>query len=179
LTDVVFVFEVHQPYRLRRSFYWENKIFKRLKKDELFDYYFDHEVNREVFERACRKCYFPSNRILLDVIDKHRKERKRVKLSFSLSGVFLEQCEMFNKDLLEAFRQLAETGCVEFLDQTYYHSLASLYPEKEEFIEQTIAHQEAMRSLLGYTPTVFENTELLYNNAVAKTVEELGYSLKA
>ena len=176
MTDVVFVFEVHQPYRLRRSFYWENKIFKRLKKDELFDYYFDHEVNREVFERACRKCYFPSNRILLDVIDKHRKERKRVKLSFSLSGVFLEQCEMFNKDLLETFKQLAETGCVEFLDQTYYHSLASLYPEKEEFIEQTIAHQEAMRSLLGYTPTVFENTELLYNNAVAKTVEELGYT---
>jgi alpha-amylase len=176
LTDVVFVFEVHQPYRLRRSFYWENKIFKRLKKDELFDYYFDHEVNREVFERACRKCYFPSNRILLDVIDKHRKEKKRVKLSFSLSGVFLEQCEMFNKDLLETFKQLAETGCVEFLDQTYYHSLASLYPEKEEFIEQTRAHQEAMRSLLGYTPTVFENTELLYNNAVAKTVEELGYT---
>ena len=175
LTDIVFVFEVHQPYRLKRDFFWENRIFKRLKKEEFLDYYFDHEANREVFQRACNKCYFPSNRILLDLIAKYRKERKKVKVSFSLSGVFLEQCEMFNKDLLETFKQLAETGCVEFLDQTYYHSLASLYPEKGEFVEQVKEHRQKMKSLLGYTPTVFENTELLYNNAVAKTVEELGY----
>jgi len=175
LTDIVFVFEVHQPHRLRRDFFWDNKIWRRLKKQELFDYYFDHEVDREIFERTSKKCYFPSNQILLNLIDKHKREKKRVKAAFSVSGVFLEQCEMFSKDLLESFKQLAETGCVELLNQTYYHSLSSLYPEKEEFIEQVEMHKRAIKDLLGFTPNVFENTELLYNNAIAKTIEKLGY----
>ena len=171
----MFVFEVHQPHRLRRKVFWENKIFKRLKKEELFDYYFDNETDREIFRRAARKCYFPSNQIILDLIDKHRGEGRKPKFSFSVSGVFLEQCEMFEGDLLESFRQLAETCCVEFLDQTYYHSISSLYPEKDEFIEQVKLHRETVKSLLGYEPTVFENTELLYNNTIAKLVEGMGY----
>jgi alpha-amylase len=175
MTDIVFVFEVHQPYRLRRNFFWENKVFRQVRREELFDYYFDREINKEVFERACRKCYFPSNQILLDLIDKYRGEKKQVKVSFSLSGVFLEQCEMFNRDLLESFKQLAETGCVEFLGQTYYHSLASLYPEKNEFIEQVKMHEQAMVDLLDHKPKVFENTELIYNNSIAKTAEGLGF----
>ena len=141
----------------------------------MFDYYFDNEVDKEIFKRAARKCYFPSNQILLDFIDKHKHSDKQVKFSFSVSGVFLEQCEMFNKDLLETFRQLADSGRVEFLDQTYYHSIASLYPEKDEFIEQVKMHRQTVKDLLGYTPSVFENTELLYNNTIAKTVETLGY----
>jgi alpha-amylase len=155
--------------------FWENQVFKRLRKEELFNYYFDNDVDREIFKRAARKCYFPSNQILLDLIDRHRKEKKRVKVSFSVSGVFLEQCEMFDKNLLETFKQLAETGCVEFLNQTYYHSIASLYPEKGEFIEQVKMHRQTVKSLLGYAPNVFENTELLYNNTIAKIVENLGY----
>jgi alpha-amylase len=169
------VFEVHQPHRLKRNLFWENKVFKRLKKKELFCYYFDNDVDREILKRAARKCYFPSNQILLDLIDRHRKEKRQVKVSFSVSGVFLEQCEMFDKDLLETFRQLARTGCVEFLNQTYYHSISSLYPEKDEFIEQVKMHRQAVKDLLGFAPNVFENTELLYNNAIARIVENLGY----
>jgi alpha-amylase len=82
---------------------------------------------------------------------------------------------MFDPDLLETFKQLAETKRVEFLNQTYYHSIASLYPDKEEFIEQAKMHKQTVKDLLGYTPSVFENTELLYNNTIAKTVESLGY----
>ena len=176
MTDIVFVFEVHQPHRLKRNFFWDNQILRRVKKKDFFNYYFDYIVNREVFERTCRKCYFPSNHILLDLIDQHKREKKQVKVSFSISGIFLEQCEMFNKDLLESFKQLAGTGCVEFLSQTYYHSLASLYPERAEFVEQVKMHHQTMKDLLGYTPKVFENTELLYNNAIAETVENLGYT---
>jgi alpha-amylase len=175
MTDIVFVFEVHQPHRLRRNLFWEGKIFKRLLKEELFNYYFDNEADRDIFNRAARKCYFPSNQILLDLIDKYKHERKKVKVSFSVSGVFLEQCEMFNPDLLETFKQLASTGYVEFLNQTYYHSIASLYPEKEEFIEQARLHKQMIEDTLGYTPAVFENTELLYNNTIAETVEKMGY----
>jgi len=171
----VFVFEVHQPHRLRRKVFWENKIFKRLKKEDLFDYYFDHETDRAIFKRAAKKCYFPSNQILLDTIDIHRKDKRKPKFSFSLSGVFLEQCEMFEKDLLESFRQLAKTNCVEFLEQTYYHSISSLYPEKEEFKAQVKLHREKIKSLLGFEPKIFENTELLYNNTIAKIVEDMGY----
>jgi alpha-amylase/alpha-mannosidase (GH57 family) len=175
LTDIVLVFEVHQPHRIKRNFFWESKMFERVDKKDYFDYYFDSAINREVFERTSRKCYFPSNSILLELIDRYKGEKKKPKFSFSLSGVFLEQCEMFNKDLLETFKQLAESGQVEFLSQTYYHSLASLYPEREEFIEQVKMHQQVMSDLLDYRSTVFENTELLYNNAVARTVEKLGY----
>jgi alpha-amylase len=175
MTDIVFVFEVHQPHRLKRNLFWENKVFTRLKKKDLFNYYFDSNTDREIFQRAAKKCYFPSNQILLDLIDAHRKERKQVKVSFSVSGIFLEQCEMFSKDLLETFKQLAKTACVEFLNQTYYHSISSLYPEKDEFIEQVKLHRQMVSDLLGCTPNVFENTELLYNNAIAKIVEGLGF----
>jgi len=175
LTDIVFVFEVHQPFRLRGNFFWDNKMFKRLWKEELFQHYFDEKVNREIFERTCAKCYFPSNRILLDLIDQYKGEKKQVKVAFSLSGTFLEYCEMFNKDLLETFRQLAKTGCAEFVGQTYYHSLASLYPERDEFVDQVQMHQQTIRSLLEVKPKVFENTELLYNNIIANTVQKMGF----
>ena len=175
MTDIVFVFEVHQPHRLKRNLHWENNIFKRTKKEELFDYYFDNQVDKQIFLRAAKKCYFPSNQIILDQIDAHRKEKRPVKFSFSVSGIFLEQCEMFSPDLLESFRQLAATERVEFLNQTYYHSIASLYPDKGEFIKQIQMHHAIVKSLLGYEARVFENTELLFNNAIAKTVDELGY----
>lgn len=175
LTDVVFVFEVHQPHRLRKNLFWENKVFKRVKKKDLFNYYFDNEIDRDIFERAAKKCYFPTNQILLDQIDAHHREDRQVKVSFSLSGVFLEQCERFNPDLLDTFKQLAQTDCVEFLDQTYYHSIASLYCEKDEFLKQVIMHRDLIKSVLGFTPKVFENTELLYNNTIAKLIENLGY----
>ncbi|MEM3579305.1 MAG: alpha-amylase, partial [Candidatus Bathyarchaeia archaeon] len=176
MTDIIFVFEVHQPHRLKKNYFWKGEAFKRLKKKAFFNYYFDHALDKEIFERACKKCYFPSNRILLNLIDENKREKKQAKFSFSISGIFLEQCEMFNKDLLESFKQLAETGCVEFLNQTYYHSLAGIYPEKDEFIEQVKMHQQTTRDLLGYVPQVFENTELIYNNTIAKTVEELGFT---
>jgi alpha-amylase len=175
LTDIVIVFEVHQPHRIRKDFYWENRIFKHVNKKDFFNYYFDDTTNREVFQRAAKKCYFPSNTILLEQIDKHKNEKKKAKFSFSISGTFLEQCEMYSKDLLETFKQLAQTNCVEFLSQTYHHSLAGLYPEKTEFIEQIKMHQQTTKDLLNYTPKIFENTELIYNNAIAKTVENLGY----
>ena len=146
-----------------------------MKKERLFDYYFDHETDKAIFKRAASKCYFPSNRILLETIDKYGRDERKPRFSFSLSGVFLEQCEMFDKDLLESFRQLAETSCVEFLEQTYYHSISSLYPEKEEFIEQVKLHKEKIKNLIGFEPRIFENTELLYNNTIAKIVEDLGY----
>ena len=170
MRDVLLVFEVHQPYRLKHNLFWKNKFFRRLDKRELFDYYFDHKANKEVFMRAAKKCYYPTNRILLDLIDKYKKDKRQAKFSFSISGVFLEQCERFDKDVLETFKQLSNTGCVEFLNQTYYHSISSLYPDKNEFITQVKMHKQTIKNLLGYTPKVFENTELLYNNSISEII---------
>jgi alpha-amylase len=176
LPDILLVFEVHQPYRFRRDFFWGKREFRKLAKSELFDSYFDHLTDREIFKRASTKCYLPSNSILLKLIDEFKHEKKEVRVAYSISGVFLEQCERFDRDVLDSFKQLSETGRVEFLGQTYYHSLSSLYPIKDEFIAQINQHRSAVSDLLGYSPNVFENTELIYNNEVAKLVEQQGFN---
>jgi len=96
--DIIFAFEVHQPFRMDRRFFWERKMFKQRRKEELFEYYFDNEVNRRVFERASEKCYIPTNKILLDLIDLYKHEKKRVRLAFSLSGVFLGRSGLLQTD---------------------------------------------------------------------------------
>ncbi len=175
MADLLFIFKVHQPYRLKKGFFWEKNLFQKRTKEELFDLYFDNDKNKEIFDRAAKKCYFPSNNILLDAIDEFRTEKRKVKVSFSMSGVFLEQCERFSPDLLESFKQLSQTGCVEFLDQPYYHSLVGLYPDREEFSEQVQMHRQMMKDLFNSEPVAFENTELIYNNAIAKAVDKMGY----
>lgn len=176
MTDVCLMFEVHQPLRLNRNFHIDLLTRQSVKKKDLFNLYFDENLNRHIFQRAAKKCYFPANNILLEQIDRFKKDRKKFKVSFGISGVFLEQCERWNPDLLETFKQLAQTGCVEFLDEPYYHSLASLYGiDRSEFVEQIKMHAQLMKDLFNYTPRVFENTECLYNNAIAKTIEGLGY----
>jgi alpha-amylase len=176
MTDIVFTFEVHQPFRMKKNFFWEHKMFRHINKNDLMDHYFDKVKDREIFERVSRKCYLPANQIMLKLIDEHKREKRKIKVAYSISGIFLEQCEMFNKDVLESFKQLAETGCVEFLNQTYYHSLCGLYPTWDEFIEQVNMHKQIIKDLLNFESKVFENTELLYNNAIAKVVEKLGFT---
>ena len=169
--------EVHQPFRLNRNFHSDLVSKGKISKEDLFDLYFDNGLNRYVFERAARKCYFPANSIILEQIDRSKSAGKPFKVAFGISGVFLEQCELWKPDLIESFRQLAETGCVEFMDETYYHSLASFYGiDRSEFIEQVKMHSQLIKDLFNYRPQFIENTELLYNNAVAKTIEGMGYN---
>ncbi len=170
MPSITLGFEVHQPLRLNRAFNPDYSKGKNL--DELFDVYFNNTWNRIVLERVAEKCYLPANEVILESIEKHNP---RFKVAYSLSGVFVEQCEIWRDDVLESFKWLAETGCVEFLDQTYYHSLASLFPDRGEFVEQVRMHRRMMKDLLGVEPKVFENTEFLYNNSIAKSVEEMGY----
>lgn len=176
MTDVCLMFEVHQPLRLNRNFHSDLLARGTVAKKDLFDLYFDHKLNRYIFERAAKKCYFPANSIILEQIDRCKRERKQFKVSYGISGVFIEQCERWSPDLLESFKQLAESGCVEFLDEPYYHSLASLHgTDRSEFVEQIEMHRQLMKDLFNYEPRVAENTECLYNNAIAKTMEGMGY----
>jgi alpha-amylase len=175
VADICLGFEVHQPRRVNGSFRRELSAGKKAR--DLFPLYFDGKLDRFVLKRVSRKCYLPANRILLEKIEDIKARGGEFKVNLSLSGVLVEQLERWSRDALDSFIKLGDTGCVEFLDQTYYHSLSSLFSEdRGEFIEQVRLHRELMRDLFGYEPRVFENTEFIYNNSVAREVAALGYS---
>ena len=153
-------FQVHQPYRLRRY--------------SVFDtdrHYFDEQRNAELCRRTAERTYLPANRLLLETIRAHEGQ---FRVAFSITGTSLELFRQHAPQVLESFLELAGTGCVEFLAETYYHSLAFLY-SREEFRAQVDAHRRMMLELFGQEPRVFHNTELIYNNDLAHFVSHMGY----
>jgi alpha-amylase len=134
--------------------------------------YFDEQKNREVMRKVMNKCYLPANAVLLELINRYPG---RFKVSFSISGVCLEQMKLYAPEALESFKALARTGQVEFLAETYYHSLSFLY-DKEEFRQQVQHQINTIQGLFGQTPKVFRNTELIYNNELAYHVEQMGFN---
>ncbi|MBW2967614.1 glycoside hydrolase family 57 protein [Candidatus Woesearchaeota archaeon] len=161
MVSICFYFQVHQPFRMRRY-----PIFDIGKADN----YFDDKKNIEVLHKVARKCYIPANNLMLELLHRH----PQFKIAYSLSGVFIEQCERWAPEVIESFKRLAETGRVEFLSETYYHSLAYLF-SKDEFRAQVEKHRKKIKELFGVEPRVFRNTELIYNNEIAKFIEDMGY----
>jgi len=159
MASVCFYFQVHQPQRLRHY-----TVFDR------GDNYFDDHKNAEICRKVANKCYLPANRLMLELIHKHRG---KFKISYSITGVLLEQLEKFAPDVLTTFKQLADTGCVEFLGETYHHSLAFLY-SRDEFIEQVKTHRRTIQHFFGQTPRIFRNTELIYNNGLPPIIDQIG-----
>ncbi|MBN2111881.1 glycoside hydrolase family 57 protein [Candidatus Woesearchaeota archaeon] len=162
MTDICFYFQVHQPFRLRRY-----SVFDIGKSTE----YFDEKKNEEVMKKVAGKCYLPANKVILELIRKHDGN---FKAAYSITGTAIEQFEKYAPEVLDSFKELASTKCVEFLSETYYHSLSYLY-SKDEFKDQVEMHRKAMKKHFGFNPKVFRNTELIYNNELANFVEKLGY----
>lgn len=159
---ICFYFQVHQPFRLRDY--------------KFFDigsnhYYFDDYANRTIMRKVADRCYLPTNYVLHELIKEYGK---RFKISFSISGTALDQFETYAPEVIESFKGLAQTGCVEFLGETYSHSLAALM-SKVEFENQVKAHSEKIQSLFGIKPTVFRNTELIYSDQIGEMVANMGY----
>ena len=159
MASVCFYFQVHQPFRLRRYSVFDTDPF-----------YFDNEANRKILEKVAGKCYRPAVTALLDLVRRHEG---RFRISFSLTGVVLDQLEMWAPDVLDLFRQLAATGACEFLGETSHHSLSFLY-SRREFSEQLAIHDEQIRRHFDQQPQVFRNTELTYSNEVASHIAALG-----
>ncbi|MDN3690155.1 glycoside hydrolase family 57 protein [Cyclobacterium jeungdonense] len=164
MKNICLSFQVHQPFRLRKFPFFDI--------GEAVDY-FDDAANTAVLKRVATKCYLPSNKLLLKLFQKHGKE---FRVSFSISGTFLDQCEQYMPEVIESFKKLAETGNVEFLGETYAHSLSAM-KSKEEFIRQVNAHAEKIESLFGERPIAFRNTELIYADFIGETVYEMGYKV--
>jgi alpha-amylase len=165
MVNVCFYFQVHQPFRMRRY-----NVFNIGQNSE----YFDEHKNREVMQKIARKCYLPTNTILLDLINKYKGTSRPVKFSFSITGTAVEQFKAYAPEVLESFKRLADTGHVEFLSETYYHSLSFLMSRKE-FISQVELHKKMIEENFGQSPKVFRNTELIFNNELAHHVEKMGY----
>ncbi|BCS93881.1 glycoside hydrolase family 57 protein [Metallosphaera javensis (ex Sakai et al. 2022)] len=169
-SKVIMGFEVHQPFRIRKDAFW-NPRFRGSPQDK----YFDDRLNREIFERVRAKCYIPATNIILEEIEAGEDEGREVKFFYSVSGTLLEQAERWGRDFLDLLQLLSSTGKVEFLAQTYYHSVTSMWEDRTEWREQVRLHAETVRSLLGQTPVTFENTELLTNLAVVEEAESMGF----
>jgi len=132
--------------------------------------YFNDKQNREIMHKVARKCYLPTNKLMLDLLNRH----KDFKIAYSISGTAYEQFKQFAPEVLDSFHKLNDTGKVEFLSETYYHSLSYLY-DKDEFMHQVNMHKKFVKKEFGQKPQVFRNTELVYNNEIANYVEKLGY----
>ena len=162
MKKICLCFQIHQPYRLRRY--------------RFFDignshYYSDDYLNEEVFERIADTCYLPANRMLLELL----KAYPDFSVSFSLSGLAIEQMEYYKPELIDSFKELVATGRVELLAESYAHSISSLY-DSVEFRNQVRMQQTKLRELFGVSPSrVFCNTELIYSDDIALELSALGY----
>ena len=162
MKTVCFYFQVHQPWRLKtyRFFQMGND-----------HNYLDDFTNRAIMQKVARECYLPMNALLLSLIEENKG---KIKCSFSITGSAVEQFKAYAPEVLESFRRLAETGCVEFLGETYSHSLSSLY-SVDEFKQEVKLHTQMLKEELGVKPTAFRNTELIYSDEIAKAVEDMGF----
>jgi alpha-amylase len=159
MASICFYFQIHQPRRLRRYSVFDTG-----------EDYFDDDRNEAIMRKVAGKCYVPTTRLLLDLV---RRYDGRFRLAYSVTGTVIEQMQRWAPEALELLQAMAETGHVEFLGETYYHSLAYLY-SLHEFTEQIELHSQLMQDTFGCRPKVFRNTELIYNNELAAYIASTG-----
>ncbi|TRZ77345.1 MAG: alpha-amylase [Deltaproteobacteria bacterium] len=162
MPSICLLFHVNKPRWLKHYTFFD------IDHDHVYE---DSERNLKNLHISSEKCYLPANRIMLDLIKQYKGD---FRVAFSITGVLLDQFEKHRGDVLESFKRLADTGCVEFVSETYYHSLAYLYSVRE-FREQVMLHKKKIKTLFGQTPRTLRHTELIYNSALAKYAEKMGY----
>lgn len=158
MASIVFYFQVHQPHRLKPYSVFHTDPF-----------YFHEEVNAQIAEKVADKCYRPTTKLMLELIKRHEGN---FRIAYSITGTVIEQWKKFTPDVLDLFVELADTGCVEFVAETYYHSLSFLYSQ-DEFTHQLDMHTNLIEQHFGQTPKVFRNTELIYANQLANALSKI------
>ena len=162
MKSICFYFQVHQPFRYRRYRFFD------IGNDH---YYYDDYANESILRKVADRCYLPANKLMLELITKHKG---KFKIAYSISGLALEQFELYAPEVIDSFKALADTGHVEFLSETYSHSLVSL-KNPELFKKQVADHDLLIEKYFGQKPTVFRNTELIYSDQIGAMVSEMGY----
>jgi len=162
MRSICLYFQVHQPFRLRTYRFFN------IGQDHQ---YYDDYQNRHIIKRVTEKSYLPANNLMLDLIGEYGAS---FRISYSISGTALDQFQLYAPEVIRSFRQLADTGQVEFIAETYAHSLASL-SNKDEFVRQVELHASRIEKLFGKRPLTFRNTELIYSDAIGEIVAEMGF----
>lgn len=162
MKSICLYFQIHQPFRLKRYRFFD------IGKDH---YYYDDFANDDIITRIARNSYIPAVEAMTEMV---RTSGGKFKVALSISGVALEQLEMYVPELIDSLKELAKTGCVEFLSETYAHSLSSL-TDVEEFRAQVKVHDEKIYNLFGQQPKVFRNTELIFSDEIAGMISGLGF----
>lgn len=163
MKSVCLYFQIHQPFRYRKYRFFD------IGNDH---YYYDDYANETTLRKVADKCYLPANKVILKQIEKHNG---KFRVAYSISGIALEQFELYAPEVIESFKKLAATGCVEFLSETYSHSLVSLMDDKL-FEQQIKQHDDKIEELFGQRPKVFRNTELVYSDEIGDKVYRLGFN---
>lgn len=162
MKTICFYFQIHQPFRLKRYRFFD------IGSDH---YYYDDFRNEEIMHRIAEHCYLPANKTILEMI---KTSGGKFKVAFSISGTALEQMEIYSPEVVDSFKELAATGNVEFLAETYAHSLSSL-GDPDEFKKQVKKHKDKMYDMFGVKPKVFRNTELIFSDDIAELIYKLGF----
>ena len=162
MKSICFYFQVHQPFRYRRYRFFD------IGNDH---YYYDDYANESILRKVADRCYLPANKLMLELIKKHKG---KFKIAYSISGLAIEQFELYAPEVLDSFKALADTNCVEFLSETYSHSLVSL-KNQELFRKQVLEHDLMIEKHFGQKPKVFRNTELIYSDEIGALVADMGY----
>lgn len=162
MKSVCFYFKIHQPFRLKRYRFFD------IGNDH---YYYDDFANDEIITRLAETSYIPMAETLLQMINDSNRD---FKCSISISGTAIEQFQLYVPEFIDLLKKLADTGCVEFLSGTYSHSLSAL-EDPEEFIREVKAHDSMIKRLFGVKPSVFANTELIYDDDIACLIASMGF----
>jgi alpha-amylase len=163
MRTICLYFQIHQPFRLKRYRFFN------IGNDH---YYYDDYLNESIIARVAERSYLQANKVIGQIIKEYGTQ---FKVAFSISGIALDQLELYAPEVIESFQKLARTGSVEFLAETYSHSLVSL-KNKDEFVRQVNEHKQKIKQLFNQEPQVFRNTELIYSDKIGADVAEMGFS---
>lgn len=163
MRTICLYFQIHQPFRLKRYRFFN------IGNDH---YYYDDYMNESIISRVAERSYLQANNVISQIIKEYGTQ---FKVAFSISGIALDQFELYTPEVIESFQKLAKTGSVEFLAETYSHSLVAL-KNKDEFVRQVIEHKQRIKQLFNQEPQVFRNTELIYSDKIGADVADMGFT---
>lgn len=162
MRNICFYFQIHLPFRLKRYRFFE------IGKDH---YYYDDFQTEDRIRNAVEQSFLTANRTIAEII---RSSNGKFRCAFTISGVTLEQLEQYAPEVIDSFKELAQTGSIEFLAEPYAHSLSSVF-DANEFERQVTMHADKIESLFGKRPTAFFNAELIYSDEIGELVSKMGY----
>ena len=162
MRTICLYFEIHQIIHLKRYRFFD------IGNDH---YYYDDYANENTISDVAENSYIPSLNALISMV---KDSGGAFKVALSISGVALEQLEIYAPTVIDLLHQLNDTGCCEFLAEPYSHGLSSLANE-DCFKEEVMRQCAKMKEMFGKTPKVFRNSSLIYNDEIGAQVADMGF----